>query len=164
MTKKGYKQTPEHIAKVHSPESRAKISATLKGVPKPRRSPEHRIRHAAALRGNKLSEEHKQRIASGVTQWLLDAGYPQSPTYLEYALQLLLEDAGYEYEAQKKIGRSIVDFYVFSHNLVFEADGSFWHQDKVRELKRDTRLIKQGVAAVVHLDEVDLAPWRAPIE
>ena len=81
-------------------------------------------------------------------------------TVLEYALQMLLEDAELEFEAQVRFGRYTVDSYVSSRNLVFEADGSWYHQDKEREQKRDNYLIEKGALAVVHLDEHDLEPWR----
>jgi len=58
--------------------------------------------------------------------------YSRAPTSLEYALQMLLEDAGLSFEAQRQFGRYIVDAYVADGNLVFEADGQFWywHKDK----------------------------------
>ena len=85
----------------------------------------------------------------------------RKPTVLEFALQLLLEDAGFEYEAQKQYGRYCVDFWVPEYRLVFEADGSFWyhHQDIEREAKRDEYLLRQGAIGVVHFDEKDLSPW-----
>ncbi len=85
----------------------------------------------------------------------------RSPTSLEYALQLLLEDAGLEYEAQKRFGRYTVDSWVPSHKLVFEADGEYWHRRKgeKRERQRDTYLIGKEPMAVIHLTEYDLDPW-----
>ena len=80
-------------------------------------------------------------------------------TVLEHALQMLLENAGLEFETQKRFGYYTVDAWVPSRNLVFEADGSWYHQDKEKERRRDCSLIKKGVSAVVHLDEHDLDPW-----
>ena len=103
----------------------------------------------------------RKKIAESVAKAHTRGDYWRSPTNLEYALQLLLEDAGFEYEVQRRFGRYVVDAYVSNRNLVFEADGSFWyhHKDKVREAKRDAYLIDKGVSAVIHLDEHDLAPW-----
>ena len=102
-----------------------------------------------------MSEAAARRIERG------DFGWCSKPTNLEYALQMLLEDAGFEFEAQKRIGQCVVDAYVPSRNLVFEADGQFWyhHQDKEREAKRDEKLLKSGVMAVIHLTDADLDPW-----
>ena len=105
--------------------------------------------------GKFLSEDHKQKIAAGIARrcW-------KQPTSLEYGLQLLLESAELEYEAQVRFGRYVVDFWVPSHGLVFEADGIFWHQDKEREVLRDSYLQKRGIIEVVHLDDEDLELWR----
>lgn len=82
-----------------------------------------------------------------------------SPTNLEFALDLLLQDAGLEYESQKRFGRYVVDAYVPSRGLAFEADGAYWHSDKAREARRDAYLVGRGIIAVVHLNEHDLAAW-----
>ncbi|KKM13561.1 hypothetical protein LCGC14_1715010 [marine sediment metagenome] len=80
-------------------------------------------------------------------------------TVLEHALSLLLQSAGLEFEAQKRFSYYTVDAWIPSRNLVFEADGSWYHQDKEKEHHRDERLIEKGIVAVVHLDEHDLDPW-----
>ena len=136
-------------------EMRAKISATV----------------SLSLIGNQRAkgntfahtQEAKTKIAIGIAKAYAQGAYwHNGPTYLEYALQLLLEDAGFEFEAQKRFGRYVVDAYVPSRNLVFEADGMFWnhHKDKIREAKRDKYLVDKGATAVVHLTEADLDPWR----
>ena len=76
------------------------------------------------------------------------------------ALQLLLEDAGFEFESQKRFGGKVVDFYVASHDLVFEADGTYWHQDKEYEVSRDKELMGHGIEAVIHLNELDLDSYQ----
>ena len=85
----------------------------------------------------------------------------RSPTSLEYALQLLLEDADLEFETQIRFGRYAVDAWIPSHRLVFEADGSYWHQrdGEGRRVKRDAFLLSKGAKAVIHLTEHDLDPW-----
>ena len=74
---------------------------------------------------------------------------------------MLLESADLDYEAQVRFGRYLVDFWIPSHRLVFEADGMFWyhHQDKEREALRDAYLREREVLSVVHLDDKDLENW-----
>ena len=86
-------------------------------------------------------------------------GFPWPPTNLEYALQMLLEYSDLEYAAQKRIGGRIVDFYIPAYNIVFEADGEYWHQDKIKEKRRDSELMENGVTAVIHLTNHDLNNW-----
>lgn len=111
-------------------------------------SPEHK---AAISRAQLRSYEQGTRKNRG---W-------RDPTSLEQAMALLLQDAGLEFEAQVRFGRYVVDAWVPSHGLVFEADGMFWyhHQDKEREAWRDEYLIQRGVVAIVHLDDDDLRPY-----
>ncbi len=112
--------------------------------------------------GRIFTEDAKRRIAEGRTAWLSKQGFPWPPTNIEYALQMLLENAGFEYEAQKQIGRYVVDFFVADGNLVFEADSNFWHKDKEREQTRDEYLIEKDIGAVIHLNEEDLISWEVP--
>ena len=63
------------------------------------------------------------------------------------------------YIPQKYIGTKMVDAFVPSHNIAFGADGAYWHQDMVKEEERDQYLISKGVAAIIHLNEKDLALW-----
>ena len=112
--------------------------------------------------GRVFTENAKRLIAEGRSRWLAEQGFPWPPTNIEYALQMLLESARFGYEAQKQIGRYIVDFFVPEDNIVFEADSEFWHNDTEREQIRDEYLTDKGVVAVVHLNENDLAPWEVP--
>ena len=52
---KGKKQTPEHIAKRFTPESNAKIAATLTGY---KQTPEHIAKRVTSLTGYKQTPEH----------------------------------------------------------------------------------------------------------
>ncbi len=85
----------------------------------------------------------------------------QSPTYnttLELALYTLLAEFP-EVRKQEWIGYRRVDAYLPEpYNLVFEADGLYWHPDGPDE-KRDKYLLSKGVHAVIHLTEHDLDPW-----
>ncbi len=104
---------------------------------------------------------HFGSTAEGVARAHARGAYKKGPTSLEFALQMLLESAGLEFEAQVQFGTCVVDAWVPSHGLVFEADGMFWyhHQDKAREARRDAYLMRQGVTAVVHLVDEDLESW-----
>ncbi len=150
---------------------RAKISATVsRSLIGNQRAKGNRFSHTdetkAKISMNRspidFTPELRARIAKGVAKAHIRGDYWGGPTCLEYALQMLLEDAGLEFNSQIRFGRYVVDSYVSSRNLVFEADGSFWnhHKDKEREQMRDNYLIEKGVLAVVHLDEHDLDPWR----
>lgn len=106
-----------------------------------------------------LTPDGRARLRKAAVKTISTRGWPWPPTKLEYALQLLLESANYEYEAQKPLADRVVDFFVSSHNLVFEADGEYWHRDKTSERKRDSQIISAGVSAIIHLEEKDLDPW-----
>ena len=56
MPKKGYKQTPEHIAKSHTPEANAK-RGWPKGKKRGPQTPEHKANRAATRIGTHLSEK-----------------------------------------------------------------------------------------------------------
>ncbi len=136
-----------------------------------------------ALRGKKFSEERKNKlryiqqnrtwktgprtergrlkIAEMRAKEIAEGKYSfwSPPTSLEFALDLLLQSADLSYQAQKQFGRYVVDAYVPEHNIVFEADGAYWHQDKKKEHLRDEYLINRGVLAVIHLTEQDLNSW-----
>ena len=108
----------------------------------------------------RYTPEVRERIAESVAKYHEQHpgySYPRGRvTTLERGLRRLLDLAGLEYETQKRFGRYVVDAYVQSHNLVFEADGSFWHDQK-RDAVRDTWLIENTeIIAVVRLTEQDL--------
>ena len=85
--------------------------------------------------------------------------YGEYITSLEYALDLLLQEANLEYETQKRFGKCVVDAYVPKYNMVVEADGDYWHRDKDYETKRDTYLLNMGITTIVHLNDNDLDGW-----
>ena len=99
---------------------------------------------------------HRERISVAIARWL--AHWPRPCTNLERALHGLLTSAGMRHSLQRRFGRYVVDAYVPNRKLVFEADGSFWHQDKQREARRDAYLLARSeIVAVVHLTEQDLS-------
>jgi len=73
---------------------------------------------------------------------------------------LLLEAADIDYVPQKQVGSKVVDFYSPSLNIVFEADGAYWHQDKAAEQARDKYLAARGVSYVLHFNEDELTFWK----
>lgn len=118
-------------------------------------------KRADAMRGRKLTPEHKRKIGEGISKIIAERGFPWPPTPLEFSLDLLMQDTGFSYEAQVKIGRYIVDAWVPEYQIAFEADGGNWHKDRKRDTIRDKYLVEEkGVEAVIRLNEKDLAPWR----
>ena len=124
----------------HSDAARVRMSTTHKSV-------EHTAEwNAAVSRGVKRHRESRCDRACCLPA--------RSPTSLEYALQMLLEDASLEFEAQKRFGRYVVDAWVPSHKLVFEADGKWWHQDKEADKKRQSELEKIGWKFLRYQDRI----------
>lgn len=74
-------------------------------------------------------------------------------TYLETLLYDLLDDLGLYYFAQHWIGRSRVDAYIPSINLIIEVDGERWHTDPEHDRQRDERFKGLGYR-IVHCKEV----------
>jgi len=72
-------------------------------------------------------------------------------TSLEKIVQKILRDLNLKFEIQKRIKPFIVDFFL-KPNLIIEADGSYWHKDKVKDKKRDVELESKGYR-VLHLAE-----------
>ena len=135
------------LGKKHTLEARAKQSASHKGVP-----------HSDSWNKN-VSRALIRHRESGCKKPCCSPA--RSPTSLEYGLQLLLESANIEFKTQVRFGRYTVDMWVPSHNLIFEADGSYWHRrdGEGRRTNRDSFLLSKGVKAVIHLTEHDLDPW-----
>jgi very-short-patch-repair endonuclease len=87
------------------------------------------------------------------------------PFQTEVILSIFLWRAGFSPIIQKRIGSCIVDAWVPSHRLVFEADGRYWHGRRERENPgyhrcRDAYLLEYGVTAVIHLSDADLMAAR----
>jgi len=144
--------TPEFRARLA--EAQLKSARAMRGCPL---SPEHRAKISASQKGRKFSARTRALMAAGRAAYL--ARWPKPATPLELGLYYLLSAAGLVFERQRRFGRYVVDAFVPSHALVFEADSTYWHQDKEREHRRDGYLIKRGISAIVHLGERDLAPW-----
>ena len=142
------------LGRTHSLKTREKMRVAALGRT---HTPETRAKLADASRkhtGWHHSSETRKKQAEATARYI--SQYPSPKTSLEYALARLLTKAGFEFEEQKKFGRCVVDAYDPENGLVWEADGTYWHQDKNHEIKRDNYLLSQGVAAVIHLTEEDL--------
>ncbi len=134
-----------HKGKTLSTEHRKSISKATKGRP-----------------GKTIPPEIREKIAISVARYI--TRWTPTVTWPEQALAMLLGSAGLEFVTQKRFGRYIVDAWVPSYSLVFEADGNYWHRDRQgaqeRDAKRDEYLLLKGVTAVIHLGENDLEGWR----
>lgn len=120
--------------KMDTPEYRAKLSA---GVKKALENPEYVENHAKAM-----SIVHRTK----------------KPTSIEIIVATLLGSLEIEYEAQKRIGRYHVDFFVESKQLVIECDGTYWHgieSVKERDIRKNAFLLEKGYK-VLRLPEVDI--------
>jgi very-short-patch-repair endonuclease len=147
------KATDGNRGKHRSPETREKIGASQRGVPRPyvaefNRRPETLAKRAVSM---------KDRIARGDAPWV--RGNLKQGTKLEAVMAALLEWAGVEFETQKQIGTKFVDFYIPQADAVIEADGVWWHQDGP-DAERDALLL-QDVSAVTHITDEQLraAGW-----
>lgn len=128
--------------------------------------PEFRRKVDAGRFKRRFPSETRAKIAASVAEAYRRGDYRNQRTWPELALRNLLQTADFEFKEQVRFGRYVVDAWVPSRGLVFEADCSFWyhHQDKEREAKRDAYLVARGVIAVVHLTESDLRDLRATTE
>lgn len=68
-------------------------------------------------------------------------------TDIECIVETLLQTLDIEYEAQKRIGWWIVDFYVPGKNLIIECDGDYWHSLPVvaaRDIRKNAYFTRKG--------------------
>lgn len=169
---KGKTHTPEAVQRIreararqipvrgwrHRSETLALFSRQRRGRPSAFKgrlhTPEAKAKNAEVHRGKVASEESKQKCAESIARYM--ERWPHPSTSLEFSLYQLLREAGFEFCSQKQLGRYVVDAYLSRYQLVFEADGAFWHRDPEREAVRDAYLIDQGALAVIHLSEEDL--------
>lgn len=133
-------------------------------------------------RGSNLTKEHQQfarsrvkresLVAAGKKGFAATAGrYGRDfagnfaakyrldhPTSLEVSVQETLTKMGHTAQREVKIGKYYVDFLV--GNVVVEADGAYWHQDKRRDHNRD-RAIKRRGYLIVRLSEAAIKSGMA---
>lgn len=165
-----------------TPEKRRKLSIFLTGIKRSFRAKTkaHAKKIGDALRGKPKSEAHREKLrkpkseehranmrhpksAAHTEKMAVNAArqlarWPKPRTVLELALYRLLRGAGLAFVAEKRFGRYIADAYVAELDVIFEADGSFWHKDVARTRRRDAYLVNR-VTAIIHLTDGDLLPW-----
>jgi very-short-patch-repair endonuclease len=70
-----------------------------------------------------------------------------SRTNIERIVESVLQTLAVEYEAQKHIGRWVVDFFIPSMALCLECDGDYWHSlpsAQERDARKDASLQQKG--------------------
>ena len=76
-------------------------------------------------------------------------------TSIEEKTRKALEKNKIDFIQEKKIGRYSIDFYLPKYNLCLEVDGSYWHRDNTRDVKRDSFLSKKGFH-VLRIGEIEI--------
>lgn len=80
------------------------------------------------------------------------------PTSIERTVASMLSASGVKFDAEHRIGRYVVDFYVPAKGLVIECDGTYWHSKpdvKARDAIRDEWFARHGYR-VVRLTEAEI--------
>jgi len=166
---KGRKLTDEHKLKISKavkgvnhplygkkmpPEAIRKMSEKKSGKPL---SEKHKKYLSKLFTGRRLSESTRKKL-SDITKdkWANDRQFVEKVlaglsnkegTSIERKVAKILEELNIEFEKQKVISRSIVDFYIPNGNKIIEADGDYWHNlpgAKERDLRRDSFLKDKG--------------------
>jgi hypothetical protein len=74
-------------------------------------------------------------------------------TAIEVAMGKYLKKQNKKYYKQFKVGRRYIDFYVPKDKLFIECDGYPWHEDKIKERKRDYEILtKYPDHTIAHVD------------
>ena len=156
--------------RVHSPESRAKMSAVRKGVAPTPKQLAHLDALAEKMRGKPLSPQHRQRIGDGL-RVAFERGRRRVPavntyTRLAQTLHGHLSRQGLVLEPEVRFGRFTVDLYDRANHVAYEADGRHWHE--LAELRRpgwhgrrDAYLMDRFGLAVVHFSEPAIRAMEA---
>lgn len=85
---------------------------------------------------------------------------PENLSPAEINLAEALMAAKVEFKQQHPFGPYSVDFYFESVALVVEVDGAAYHQDDVREARRDAYLLAHGAERVLHLRALEVFARR----
>jgi very-short-patch-repair endonuclease len=125
------------IGKKHSEETKSKI-----GRP---RTPEAKLKIGAAAKLHIADIRRRTAARTG-------------PTDIERILHDLLTSAyGADgFETEKAFGSYCADAYTPEDNIVWEADGSYWHRDADKDQRRDAFIIDSGVSAVIRFSDKEL--------
>lgn len=150
------------------PEIGRKISEALKGKPSGTKGKHFTEEHKEKIRqsnlGQKRSDQTRERLRTLAARKNNDPAYESfrkrqmqhligiqadNMTNIEKILlkYLQLNYPGEVIEPQYPIDRVIADFSIPEHQLIFEADGEYWHSlpgAKQRDKRRDSWLISQG--------------------
>lgn len=121
------------------PEVRQKRS---EGSKRRHANPVMKAQHRAAMQSLQQRPGYRENVANG-----LAASKRYSQTDIEAIVEKLLQALGVEYEAQKHIGRWIIDFYVPGKLLCIECDGDYWHSlphSMERDARKDSDLTSKG--------------------
>jgi len=129
-----------------SPESRAKISATLRR--KSNEISEHRRAFWDSMSKEQRSEYCKPFYSAGMA-----INVTGKQTSIELKVKEQLDSFGVEYEEQKEFGNGkyFVDFYIPMFNIVVECDGDYWHSlpnMKKRDEIRDKWFESMGIITI----------------
>lgn len=184
------KVNPDYFSKIGAKANRLKISQTLKekGLQPPSRkgttatettrlkmSESQKLWYAKGntrTKGRKLniSPEGLERKIKATQKTRRNLAKKGKLTDIEAIVDKFLQSKEIEYINEYPIGRKVVDFYIPSQNLIIEADGEYWHQDKEKDSMRDT-YIKEKIPGVniIRLTGqtikngtwVDNTPWGA---
>ena len=100
----------------------------------------HLKNHPERQLNSLLNRNRMTKIEKMFNDVLITMGYKYDIDY--YWNKSLLLDGGYKFP----------DFFFPSSNLVFEIDGSYWHRDKEKEIKRDN-LFNKGGYKIIHIKE-----------
>lgn len=90
---------------------------------------------------------HGQKFCSHKCTGSWIAGHCHSPTDIEVAIREVLQELGYLFKEQYRIGQWRVDFAMPLYWLAIECDGIYWHglpHNKERDRKKDADLINAG--------------------
>lgn len=147
------KATKEAMVEVNArPEFQANLKRAMQKVGA---NPEWRAKLCQSHKAMWQTPEYQESWANAMSEVHRYRGR----TAIEIIVATVLDDWGFEYEQQKRIGRYSADFYVPDKNLVVECDGEYWHGRKSGAKEKDARknayLAAQGYA-IVRLPEADI--------
>ena len=136
---------------LQQPETRKRIKETTN-------NPEHNEASSIRMKKNNpmFNPETKQKVKESLNE--LFEKHPEKrlnarmakhrksgkKTYIEARMIEMLDNMEISYVFQYPILRYNVDFAIPELKIVIECDGEYWHQDKVKEQKRDAKIKEAG--------------------
>ena len=126
----------------------------------------HRGRKRPSKTGRLISQKTRRRLKenpdSHPSRIVAKKGFR---TTCEREIESFLKCAKVKYKTQYPVGKHFVDFLIPSKRMVIEADGAFWHQDQIKDIKRDKDLKRElpGWKIVhIHFSEERFSPKIDP--